>query len=245
MAILAVLMLMIVAVFTDTDDVWTLGTARRQTTTAGRRALDMITRDLEAAVADSTLTFVVQPDRNTNTTFGFENDELCFVALVQTVSNDVRAAHEICYWVRPMTNAFSGMTNGLSGMTNRYELVRGVRSVTNDIDIGPYETCYGNGNWYKDPPDGQGRPRDCGVVAENVAAFAVGAYGATNGYYHSISHTNRLPRYVDVFLQLLDERAAIRAVDFHGVDYTDHVRRHLRSFSTRVEFPNRERYWHE
>ena len=134
------------------------------------------------------------------------------------------------------------MTNSSGPLPNRYELVRGIHT----IEIDETTNYYGNGNWYNElgRPDGN----ESGVVAENIAAFKLLAADTNviiSDTYLSIANGNVLPEYVDVCLEMLDERAARQAAELWASAHdkaTDLVERNVRRYTTRVYFQNRDGY---
>jgi hypothetical protein len=139
------------------------------------------------------------------------------------------------------------MTDGAGTPLNRYELVRGCRPVAGDMPTNAADNCYWNRQWYDEdrPTD----PSHQAVLADNVAALAFFKPDAGSGgtfVYDSQTHSNLLPRYVDIYLELLPERAARQAaLMMDGVgDWTNHVERHAERYTTRVFFRNREGYRH-
>jgi hypothetical protein len=236
LAILLIIIGVLAMIYIHFDKAWTQGTGKADASTAGQAALNMIRRDLEHAVADGVLTFAIQPDRNHMTSYRLTNDEICLVSLegtnfVGAATN--RTALEVQYWVR---NA-----------SGRYELVRGC--LTNDITLptNAPANCYWNTNWYKDTSDGgAGRPAgSVAIVVENVAGISFIAPGETGAGYESTAHSNRLPEYVDVCLELLDERSARQAAQLSAADPTyaaDFAERKIRRYTTRVFFENRNGY---
>jgi prepilin-type N-terminal cleavage/methylation domain-containing protein len=235
LAILLIIVGILGMIYIHFDKAWTQGTGKADCNTTGQASLNIISRDLEHAVADDILTFAMQPDRYTNRSYGCWNDEICFVSMESTnllAGATNRTALEVQYWVR---NA-----------GGRYELVRGC--LTNDIALPTTSlaNCYWNTNWYKDASQGGvGRPGNAAVVAENVAGVSFIAPGETVSGYESTAHTNRLPEYVDICLELLDETSAKQAAQLSAADPTyvaDFAERKIRRYTTRVFFENRSGY---
>lgn len=235
MTVLVAVVTVACAVFTHSDEAWFRGTGRAANLSAGRAAMDLMTLDLQQAVADSRLTFRVQQDRALCASYGFTNDEVCLVSLQSDSSDTNRTAREIAYWVRRETVPYE-----------RYQLVRGCHAISNVSDTAGLDNCYFYGDWFKDLPEGgAGRPSgpDVGVLVDNVAALAFDCPAVT-GHYDSRDYTNRLPEYLDVFLEVLDERAARQANDLAADPpaQRDFVERKARRYSTRINFLNRQGY---
>jgi hypothetical protein len=224
-------------IFTESDRAWTLGTNRSENNLAGRAALSMIAQDLQHAAADKQLTFKTQKDRYDLESYGFENDEACFVSIENDSSDGQRAAREVFFYVRENPPD-----------SKRYELMRGYYSSA--ITSAAPSHCYFNPNWYKNPSDGgAGRPGDSRFIAKNVAGFAVFARKPdgklTRDYLSSTpAYSNRLPGYVDVAIELLNDRDARQAADLQlrGMPVTNFVAARVVRHVTRVYFNNRDGY---
>jgi uncharacterized protein (TIGR02599 family) len=108
MAILMVIVVMMTTIFSNSDRVWDMGTGRANNCSDGRAAMNMMAHDLEYAVADDILTFVIDygpasqnaVGRSDLTTYGFTNSEVCFVSFEQNLPEDAgRTAREVHYYV--------------------------------------------------------------------------------------------------------------------------------------------------
>lgn len=269
MAILIIIVMMMTRIFVESERAWQLGVGRAEINTEGRAALNMIAHDLQYAVADNILTFAMGHDRRIDsgdadaeadaTSYGFKNDEICFVSLQHdsTGEDTPRTAREIHYWVREMKDS-DGNKLG------RYELLRGYFS-SSLVGENYEDHCYHNREWWKDRSDGgAGRPTyfSQGVVAENIAAvafFAPNELGTIGRYYRSAEnteamHTNRLPQYVDIYIEALSDMDAEKAGHMKwlavnrpswGVtedDMKGFVEKSIRRYTTRVFFHNRFGY---
>lgn len=249
--ILVIIVTMVGVIFTESDRAWTLGTNRAENNLAGRAALNMIAHDLQYAVADDILTYVNRKDRKDMSTFGFDCDEVCFVSIQNDSSDpdplDRRAAREIHYWVQEQP------TN-----SHRYELRRGYFSSA--ILTAPASHSYHSKTWYEPPTlGGAGRPSANYFVAKNVVGFAVYApdYDGTltREFYSDAAieidgtnNSDRLPTFVDVCLELLNDREARQAAELWGrgpaweVAAKEFVRNNAVRHVTRVHFHNRDGY---
>ncbi len=220
-------------IFAHSQTASTLGSDMAKNCLSGRATLSMIVNDLQSAVADERLSFFLGPDRESVLSYGFTNSEICFVSLQHDSSDSNRAVREIHYWVQPMPNS-----------TNRYELVRGYHSISNLSELTACDNCYSNQLWHGDQAaGGAGRPADFGVVAENVGALRFYAMD-TNGAIAETYASNQLPQYVDVYLEILNEREARQAADMisRGRDCTNIVERNAKRYTARVYFNNRIGY---
>lgn len=210
MAILMVIVLMVSTIFAESDRTWTLGTNRADNNATGRAAVNMIANDLEYAVADKMLGFRMRPDPNAiNPNYGFANSEICFVSLQNNcASNSTRTALEMAYYVEA--------TNSAPPYGARLELKRAYYD--SQIVIAPGQHCYGTNTWFDQTKGGAGRPAvnvvgaNVGLLAQNVTGL--GFYGPGGASFYdstdpSSSNTfNRLPPFVDIWLEILNDRPA-------------------------------------
>ena len=236
-------------IFAESDRAWNLGTGRVESNTEARAALDLIAQDMQYAIADEVLTFVMRPDivrsrpggvpadRWPVLSYGVTNSEACFISLQGEA--DPRASEKIYYWVREVTSddTFAGTPLG------RYQLMR-TRMSTETGQYDPYHAA----DWFESLSD-RHNPFPSGVIADNIAAFALfgpDEDGDTTREYYSDDNGNRLPEYVDVYIETLSERDAARIEDM-GADPDDpvireFVEKNVRRYTTRVYFHNRSGY---
>ena len=229
-AVLGVVVTLMALLFADSEVAWKLGTDRARTGFTARTALDMLTHDLEHAVADDLLSYMQREAPGTNLLYEIPNDEIACVSLQHGMPDGQPTAIQVHYWLREMTNSHGQPMQ-------RYELVRGLTVPNTD----PVRSCLENRSWY------EVKPSSVGVLAENVAALRLVAAepdGGMNRVYHSTNHADRLPRYVDVYLELLDEDVAGRAARMiqNNVPCTNLVDTHARRYTARVFFHNQDGY---
>jgi hypothetical protein len=233
--VLSVVVTMMASIFRSSQSAWKQGAEQNEIETAGRVALNLLTRELQTAVADHTLTFQMRQDRHADvsSSYGFTNSELCLIAFQEIPTRTNRMARAIMYWVQEMTNA-----------AGRYELIRGYHT----LDTASLN-CYTNEYWSEEPPLGFGRPsvESSDIVAQNISGFRLSAKdltGTLSREYSSRSCAGLLPTFVDIYLELLTEREAKQAADLiaRGIDPTDFVEKGARRFTTRVYFYNRIGY---
>jgi hypothetical protein len=226
--ILMIIVSLLAILFRESDRAWHIGTGRTSNNIEGRAAIDMITHDLQYAVADDVLTFVLRQDRNKIKTYDFDNDEICFVSIQHNSSGAApRAVREVTYYLKEM----------LPDAPGRFQLQRAYFS--KEIADDPNNHCYHKKDWYAV------RPSFSQPIAENIAGLAFFWSGSdTSREYNSVNHTNQLPTYVDVYLEVLNERDAKRLVEMQarGIDPRDFVERNARRYTTRVQFLNRNGY---
>ena len=243
-SILGIIVVMMAQIFSESDRAWNSGTGRSVNNTEGRAALNMLMRDLQLAVADDVFTFKMAPDRNSLKTYGFSDSEINFVSLQNDSADGNRTAREIQYWV-----------NEDSTRAGRYQLVRS--EVSSAILNQRSSHCYGiqpPDRWYDQLFTGPAYA----IVAENVVGLAFYAPdGSTtyesgntgNPYANAPPYTcTNTPPYVDVLLEILNEREAKQLNDLERVaSVTDQYRREFvernaRRHTARVYFQNRQGY---
>lgn len=238
-AILMIIVAMMTMIFTESNRSWDIGTSRADNNSAGRAALHMIAHDMQYAIADSNITFIMRPDRSNVVSYGFANDEICFVSLQHDSSGGTnRTAREIIYSVNEDTDRLG------TYMLRRY--VDG----NNELETDYLNRSYWDTNWYATYPSTNA------FLIDNVAGlafYAPGGAGPRN--YDSgapnldplVAYSNNLyrtPEYVDVYLEILNERDAERAkgMPADSAVQKDFVDRKVRRYTTRVYFHNRQGY---
>jgi type II secretory pathway pseudopilin PulG len=241
MAILMIIVLMISTIFAESDKTWTLGTNRADNNATGRAAVNMIANDLQYAVADNVLAFKMQPDRNNLQSFGFANSEICFVSLQNDCNTNTkpstRTALEMAYYV-------DATTNNVAPYGQRYELKRAYWDSALVTD--PTRHCYGGGTngpnkWF----DLAGRPStNTGVLAQNVTGLGFYCPDGSSTY-DSTANNNQLPQFVDIWLEILNDRPAAQVGQLWSVDNAQALRilqRNIRRYTARVYFHDRYGY---
>jgi prepilin-type N-terminal cleavage/methylation domain-containing protein len=257
MAILSLVVIMMAAIFSESDKAWNHGTGRAINSTEGRAALSMIVHDLETAVADEMLTFMMRPDKNGSTiaTYGFTNSEINLVSLQNDSADGNRTARQIQYYLTADTQPYG----------TRYQLKRRSEGPA----VGNTNNCYWSPTWFEDR---RGNAAD-GIMADNVVALAFrvplpGGMGPGGAYrddywfaggssfsnltasYIQMQMTN-LPSYVDVYLEIVNEREAKQLAQIAarpdlggptGRAAKEFVERHARRHTARVFFQNRQGY---
>jgi uncharacterized protein (TIGR02599 family) len=72
MAILMVIVWVLAAIFRESDRAWAMGTGRVDNNMEGRALIQMIANDLQYAICDENMTFIIQDERNkTTSTSGY------------------------------------------------------------------------------------------------------------------------------------------------------------------------------
>jgi len=270
-AILMMIVGMMAMLFGESNRSWTLGTNRAENNNAGRAALQLLTDDLQYAVADDVLTFALMEE--TTNTFGvdmevdpsvkkeledmqFGCDELRFVSLKHGSADGKRAAREVYYYV---SDYFYRDTP----FSNRFALMRGEYKKEVEKDT----HCYKVRKWYDEVP--RVPNHKSAVVAENVVGFAVYVpdpdpdapkgnmvreYKSDEGPEVIIpgegrfdpdtvttQTLDRLPPFADVYLEVLDESAAKQLSDMLGRGITPREKGWLIDHATFIE-KNSRRY---
>jgi hypothetical protein len=255
MIVLMVIVMLMTRVFSETSLLWQRGARQIQAAMEGRVIMDMIVRDMTQAIADDIVTFKSDSGGARDIRYGVPSvygalvDSVCFVGLVHTADRDNyrRTANQFAIFVAPMLNEQGGV------MTNRYRLVRGrrTRSMYNTETHRTINSAYANTNWWAEFRDmdmtdsGFGTPVE--TIAENVAAFELWTYDNNQqviNSYDSGFNGNKLPLWVDVYLELLSENDAIKMADLwtqNSAAASDFLSLNARRYTTRIFFPNRER----
>jgi prepilin-type N-terminal cleavage/methylation domain-containing protein len=265
MSVLVLITLMMARVYTDTTRMWELGTRRVTSAAEGRAVMDFLVRELAMAIADDVVAFrTVSPGVDGETfiygteTYGAEADEIFFVGMVRrgNTGSYRRTANQFAYFVTEMLDENDDI------LPYRYRLVRTRKTSTVfSRDEHRVLSAYGTNEWWKfqlpnyeniiqlpSVPPAE-RLYDMETIAENVAAFEIWSYSERAGEYvsnyRSVREGNRLPIWVDIYLEMLSEADAIRAADLFesGVDAEARafVDNQARRYMARVFFANRER----
>lgn len=228
-AILMIIVGMMSMVFTESDRSWNIGTSRADNNSAGRAALHMIAHDLQYAITDSNITFRIRPDRTPSVvSYGFANDEINFVSLQHDSSGGTnRTAREIIYAILEDTNRLG-----------TFQLQRYIDG-GNEIEADYSNHSYILNTWYDTYPS------TSAFLIDNVAGLAFFLPDGSRNYDSAIAaNSNRVPEYVDVYLEILNERDAERArgMPANSTVQKDFVDRSARRYTTRVYFHNRQGY---
>jgi hypothetical protein len=233
-AVLAVIVGVMATVTRDVQDAWRRGESAIEQNSRARIVLQTLRQDLECALADSLLRFRCGTnDNGVVDSFGLENDTLSFVTLVGAPDATRRHARLIQYRVQPSENQPSA-----------FELVR------SQVDLDPGWlnqaplNAYWNSAWVN-----TNLPSAC-VLANQVAGFGVQVPRSSSGQYSeydSAANSNRLPEYVDIYLELLDLPSAreVRQQERRNRDPTDWVDTHTWKHTTRVFLHHRESARHD
>jgi prepilin-type N-terminal cleavage/methylation domain-containing protein len=243
MAILSVLVLLLARFFDVSTTAYDLGTRQASNNNNGRAVLDFIAKELSTAAADEHLTFRLE--RNVAQTYNVDDDEnserIYFVSLGNEPGPNERSGIQVVYYLALMkdTEDFD--------IPSRYRLMRSVRS---DIRTASYEAYQWNGNSGIDWTDDGYPLTGSSVIAENVSAFQIWAYPtatslAQQGDYRSPKFGNRLPAWVDIYLEVLDEADAVKVATVHDNSRAEGEvlsRRLGAGYLTRVYFSNRDGY---
>ncbi len=183
-AIMMMIVGMMAMLFGESNRSWTLGTNRAENNNSGRAALQLLTHDLQYAVADNVLSFaLLEETTNTYEQTGADSqfgcDELRFVSLKQDADNKgERTAREVYYFVSNICYADTPFSNRFALMRGEYNKEVGNEGHAYSRDSATDEIFL---KWYDDEKGGAERPDRktknwatyCAVVAENVAGFAV------------------------------------------------------------------------
>ncbi|MFT5473414.1 MAG: prepilin-type N-terminal cleavage/methylation domain-containing protein [Kiritimatiellia bacterium] len=209
MAILMVIVWVLAAIFRESDRAWAMGTGRVDNNMEGRALIQMVANDLQYAICDGNMTFIIQDERDKQgptsgyLTYGHTNSEICFVNLSEDATpsggDKRRATREMMYYVRTL-----GDDDPV--LQHQYRVMRSEFSASMVKSGTEQDHSYYNPDWYDD------NTRRGKLVAEHIIAFS--AYvPTTNGTgmtrnYDSRDHDNTLPLYVDIFVEVLNDKEA-------------------------------------
>lgn len=231
--ILMVIVWIMAVIFTESDRAWNLGTSRAEVNIEGRAALSMIAHDLQYALAyrahdaDGQLysvTFAIGPDRDGIESYGFSNDQASFISLQDDAQGaSPYAMRAIWYYLTEDSQA-----------PGKYVLRRNYESENlGDLHI------YDDPDWHT-----PGRSGKSETLAENVTALAFFLPDGTRTYQSPLNG-DKLPEYVDIFLEILPPKAAdevLRMKDSGIQGWEAYLERNARRFTTRVYFRNAHGY---
>ena len=241
-AILMIIVLVMGRIFGDSARMWQIGTKNVQSDTEGRIVMDMLERQISQSIADEVLTFRTfgLPEYGV-AVYGVAPEmgvEIFFVAPERTPSASMRRSAQLAgYYMDEMLDE-----NG-NVIPNRYRLVRVRRTASSYTN--PNNSAYLRSDWWMQM---FGPERE--TIVENVAAFEVWAYSEDrNDYvadYSSADEGNKLPLWLDIYLELLGEDDAVRVAELMNRNQDEAAMRIInensRRYVTRVFFPMREGY---
>lgn len=231
-AILMIMVLIITRIFIGLNAVWDTGTETTETANTAWSALGMMRFDLEHAVADSTLRFIVRQNRELTDLFYTEPQEISFASLQYHVASTARAVREIMYWIRENPN-----------YPGTYQLMRGYRELPANLQTNTPENCYWNPDWYTND-----YPTEIGILADHVTGFrllvATNPSGELFATYDSAMNNGNLPYSIDICLELQNKSTSLRSAGM--IQQTNKclelIEKHAQRFGIRVGFPNRIGY---
>ena len=215
-AILMVIVLVVTNLFDQASRNWNTGVDNAELNNAARAAIDLMTRELESAVAGP-----IDSDQLRDATdfmFNIENfgQIIKFISMVQTPdgANSRRAVRGVKYFLSP------SLSNTL------------MRAILTDAFDG-----YANTNMSFSGGD---------PMAERVLDFYMEPFDDNGNPWNIPWTTNRLPAYLDIHLMMVSREAyeiyAEMSVAKGGTLQREYLTNNARIFSTRVYFPNRNGY---
>lgn len=231
-ALLMTVVTLLANLFMSADDMVAGGSGRARAAGDASVAFQSIAADLREAVADSMLALCVTNGGISASTYGVSAGEIWAVTLHGGGTGTGRAARAVGYYVRAMPR-----------QPHLFELVR-VASDVPAADTASVANVYWNG----------GSPRAALAaaaavpIAQNVASFRVGVADETGLLSTAYaSGTQGLPQYLDIYLELLDERDAVKVADLQGrgrpaAELAPRVDEWARRYTTRIHFENRYGY---
>jgi len=237
MSVLILIVSLCAQLFSGAQRSWRSGTGMADSAANGRAIMDYIARELQVAAADSRLRFYVTDA--TETAYGGntnrQSHELYFVAMNNDNAAANREAQQVAYYIREETP---------TGKPRFYQLMRAVAYKTSKI------TAYDTLSWWNNFTQSANND-NVGVMVEDVITFRVRAYNDAGNMINSFSAaegTNRLPAYVDIFLETIGAADAREFRNYAALkgkthaDVKDYLDKNARRFFTRVYFPNRNGY---
>ena len=226
MTVLSVMVLLVSRLFTDSTNAWKAGMSRAENCLNARTSLEFMSRELSQALADDILTLVVETATQPDLYGTRASDAISFVSLNHLAEcrdsgrNPYRDVQQIRYGVQ---DAGDG----------RY-LLR--RYVTENESV-QYFSCYQTPTWWSSMSNAYPN-----TIGENVARFKVYAFDSLGVYQPSYnSKTHGPPLWIDLVLQVLDARDAVRINTLSG-GREDYIRRRTQTFTTRVYLRNSAGY---
>jgi hypothetical protein len=229
LSILAVIVAFLVTIFSYGDDAVRSSTGKAENRMAARAALNLLSRDIENTAADTNLVFLLQNGDSDEDSYGVANSNLRFAFLGSSITGTNRDVSLVSYMVRSSSNS----------SYQAHELVRSLSSVSPAAPAGDSANPYWRDDWLSNTDT-----FDDEILLQNVAAFFVAAPGDASEFDSRVSN-GRLPRYIDVYLEVLDEPDA-RTVDNMSSsasvstnDIYEFVDYRVRRYSTRIHFNNR------
>lgn len=216
MTILVVIVLLVTNLFDQASKNWRVGIDNVEMNNAARAALDLMTRELESAVAGP----IESACLNGATDLQFvmlDSNDVEFISLAQTPDAKHRALRAIRYRFTPP---------GAGGIS---KLIRSLEN--NKFD------CYTNKNWTVNI----GGIND-DDMAERVADFYMVPFddNGTPWDLSDVVETNRLPAFMDIHVKIVSREAFEISSKMSVPD--NYLENNSRIFSTRVYFANRNGY---
>ncbi len=188
--------LMISIIMARGDRIWRDNVEAARTRQAGRRVIELLTRDLEQSITDAHFPFLIDQSSAEAAYGDYDSTRLRFATLGAVgfdARHDRRFVSAVGYWIEHRE------TDRPGGFT----LLRGALHQTNRFDSAAADNLYGNTNWIDHLEFPAPEP-----LAQHITAFRVftpepdnlSELGAT---YDSRAYSNRAPAFADLFLELL------------------------------------------
>ena len=227
--LLVLIVVLLADLFAGADDLIARSTQRAHTDARARTALGVLRADLHSALIDSRLAFRARVGQRT---YDFDSSELYCVSLRGTDVERGRSTRLVRFFVRPAE----------TGPAQLFELVRAERPVA--TATGAAANAYWNTNWFDDAVfDATNTVPLAGHVTAFYVEAAPGAHAPGGDAPTHDYDSNALgpPRYLDVYLELLDRRAAREVADLVARNapsntWKDIIEFQARRYTTRI-FP--------
>jgi prepilin-type N-terminal cleavage/methylation domain-containing protein len=241
-SVLAIIVLFMANIFSNSSRVWKLGNKRIESNNAGRAAIEYIAREISTAYVDGNFEMRLFSDKDTIYPGGDKSDRIAFMSGTTTPQYSSNLSYKIIRQIKQCMFAVVGSNNG------PYTLVQKVFQTPTEITQASQNTT-----WPDDisaaVDSGAATMNSLSVVAENVrnVEFFVYVMDPTSGKPALVSDykswapppgfTNIvMPLYVDVYLEVLGEEDAIKAAN--GLNKPEDLRRMTRRYFTRAYLPN-------
>lgn len=232
-AVLAILVVFMGRVFSESSKVWKLGGKRVESNNSGRAAIDFIASEISSAIINGKLE--LQRNENADTIYGTQSDRIAFMASSGTPSDvDDTYKYSRKYTARQIRqSAFAVIQTNSSG-TGPYFL-----AYHNEFNPGAMYDAFSGTAWAQTLMNDT-KADNSSVIAENVRNLKIYIYdqrGAliTSNPYQSWQHG--LPLFIDVYLEVLGQEDAIKA-SLGAINYPAMAHR----YCTRVFMPNVQGY---
>lgn len=241
-SVLAIIVLFMGNIFSNSSRVWKLGNKRIESNNAGRAAVEYIAREISTAYVDGSFELRLYSDKDMIYPGGDLSDRIAFMSGTTTPQFSTTLTYRIVRQIKQCMFAVVGSNKG------PYTLVQKVFQTPTEITQASQNTT-----WPDDisaaVDSGAATMNSLSVIADNVRnlEFFVYVQDPATGKPRAVSDykswepsgglTNTvMPLYVDIYLEVLGEEDAIKAAN--GLNKPEDLRRMARRYFTRAYLPN-------